>query len=155
MSTREQTAPLSIIYSDQFLLDRALKQLNKDTDMKTTKSKQFVAPTFELMNKKTYLTNFRNVCESISRDENHIKAFIDSELRVDSAIMESGALIIDKIFVTRGKDNDVKAVLLKYIGMFVLCKEEKCKSKQTQLVRENRINFLICDACHAKTAIQV
>jgi translation initiation factor 2 subunit 2 len=39
-----------------------------------------------------------------------------------------------------------------YVKGYVLCKE--CKKPDTKLIREDRITFLKCDACGAKSPVK-
>lgn len=139
---------METIYKTDFLMERLFKTLeSKICDKKKLKKPNV---DLEFLNKKTYIKNFREICSSWERDENHFKNFLEKELNFGSSINENEALILDGK-VTKEQMNDV---LLKYAKKYVVCKESECQSGNTEIVKENRVNFLVCKSCLSKKAIE-
>ncbi len=49
------------------------------------------------------------------------------------------------------QQKQMETVLLKYIEEYVTCKT--CKSRDTNLAKENRLSFLVCEACGSKRTV--
>jgi translation initiation factor 2 beta subunit (eIF-2beta)/eIF-5 len=140
------TNELKSIYTDEYLLNRLFSKLNA----KTQKSSA-LKPDLERKNGKVMFINFCAFCESIERDQQSVKKFIEVELKKDSSILPSGALIIDKSDKST-TDDKLMIMLERYMTRFVLCQEKNCKA-MTEIVKEDRITYLICKQCHSKKAI--
>lgn len=131
-------------YTTQFMLERAYNKLesinNAQANIKICK------PIIHQINRKTCVINFRAICEKINRDSLIVKEYIDNEFESKSSLDASGALLFDKSI----KSVRIEGCILKYIEDFVSCKQ--CKSKNTTLVKENRINYIKCQTCQSLTA---
>ena len=138
---------MEVIYTDEYLLKRLFSKLN-------TKSQKSSAlrPDIERKNGKVIFINFSAFCDSIKRDQQVVKKFIETELKKDSSILPSGALIIDKSDKSTSDDAMMK-MLTRYMEKYVLCQEKSCKGN-TEIVKDGRITYLICKQCHSKKAIQ-
>lgn len=133
------------IYEDDFLLDRIF------TKLKDNKTKKLVVtkPTIEKKNGKTYITNFTDVCNSIKRDLHDIKTYIETELQIETSIMENGTMLINKIY----HQKDIEPLFSAYIKTFVICPEKNCGSGNTEIIKEHRIKFLVCNVCKSQKSI--
>jgi translation initiation factor 2 beta subunit (eIF-2beta)/eIF-5 len=70
---------------------------------------------------------------------------------VETSITEAGMLIIDKTFDPKR----VTSILEQYVDEYVSCKELRCKSKCTNFVKDDRINYLVCEACNSRFALNL
>ena len=61
------------------LLDRAYILLKKEQKQK----KAFVKPEISNHNRKSYITNFMDFSESINREPEHIRKFLNKDMNVD------------------------------------------------------------------------
>ena len=101
--------------------------------------------------KKSAFTNYREVCKSINRerDEDHVIAFINSELLTVSTIDASNSLILKGIFTSA----KIESILRKYIEQFVICPQ--CRNLNTILERNSitRLSTICCQTCKASRTI--
>jgi translation initiation factor 2 subunit 2 len=136
------------LYETNFLVDRLFNTLESKIGNK--KKFSMKRPVVNDINKKTYIKNFEELCTMLNRDENHFKNYIEKELNIASSINENKALILDSRF----KSAQIEDVINKYAKTYVVCKEPECKSGNTQMIKENRINYLVCNSCFARKAIE-
>lgn len=135
-----------LLYDDDFMLSRLITSINQ-----TCQPIKIIPPQIEKKNRKTFIFNYDAFCTSVRRDRQNIKTYLESELSVESSITEAGMLIIDKVFDPKR----ISEILEQYIKEFISCREVKCRSNNTHVVKEDRINFLICESCRSKFAIKV
>ncbi|MEM5853458.1 MAG: translation initiation factor IF-2 subunit beta [Candidatus Aenigmatarchaeota archaeon] len=123
------------------LLKKAMQSLPKKEEEK----KRFVVPAieFEFVGKKTLFKNFGQIATVLRRDQNHLSKYLLKELAVPGSV-EGGTLILQRklpISLLQEKLNS-------YIKKFVYCKV--CGQPDTNLVKEDRLFFMVCEACGAK-----
>ncbi|ARF11108.1 translation initiation factor 2 subunit beta [Hokovirus HKV1] len=128
-------------YSINFLLNRAYDQASSKTKIKLTQ------PTFQILNKKTCITNFETVCNELKRSIEQVQTFIDSELQTSSIIDGNNNIVINGTY----KENGIKNVLKNYINKYVFCNQ--CKNLDTEIIKENKIQYLKCNTCFSKKSI--
>lgn len=133
------------LYEDEELIDRLFEKLG------SSKNKKLVIPNldFEKKNGKTFINNFAKFCETIKRDQETVKTFIENQLAVNTSVTSVGALLINKSY---NKDQIEQKIRL-YITEYVLCGQDKCRSTNTEFIKENRITYLKCNTCNSKKAI--
>ena len=128
------------------MLENAYKKVKQVSDKE---SKRFEVPkirgSFE--GKKTILTNFFQIADYIRRNHEHFKKFILKELATSG--YKDGDRLILNMKVPSAKINQK---IEEYLKEFVLCKE--CKKPDTELIKENRLNFVHCLACGAKHSVR-
>jgi translation initiation factor 2 subunit 2 len=95
---------------------------------------------------RTIITNFKQICSYIRRSPEHILKFLLKELATPGVIRGDRLILTRKI--SSGMINEKIAL---YVETYVLCKE--CKKPDTELQKENNINFMHCLACGAKKSI--
>ncbi len=106
---------------------------------------RFEIPNIEghIEGKKTILTNFLNIASYIRRNPEHFQKFILKELAT-SGQREGDRLILNN----KIPSSKINTKIEQYIKEFVICKE--CGKPDTELRKENRLNFIHCLACGAK-----
>jgi translation initiation factor 2 subunit 2 len=97
--------------------------------------------------KKTILTNFFQIASQIRRNPEHFQKFLLKELAT-SGQKEGERLILNNKIPSKKINQKIE----EYINEFVLCKE--CKKPDTEIIKEDRINFLKCLACGAKHSLR-
>jgi translation initiation factor 2 subunit 2 len=97
--------------------------------------------------KKTILTNFLGIASYIRRDPEHFQKFILKELAT-SGQREGDRLILNN----KIPSSKINAKIDQYLKEFVICKE--CGKPDTELKKENRLNFINCLACGAKHPVR-
>jgi translation initiation factor 2 subunit 2 len=110
---------------------------------------RFEVPQIEghIEGKKTILTNFLGIASYIRRDPEHFQKFILKELAT-SGQREGDRLVLNN----KIPSSKVNAKIDQYIKEFVICKE--CSKPDTELKKENRLNFIHCLACGAKHPVR-
>jgi translation initiation factor 2 beta subunit (eIF-2beta)/eIF-5 len=132
-----------INYDKEFLLDRAYNSFSLDK-----KRMSFAQPEFETKDRKSYIHNFKKLCQSLNRDPEEIRTYIGKELQMDTSIKENGALKIDAIVKPA---NRIEGILRDFIKDNVMC--QSCKSCKTITKKIDRLTYMICDVCKSKRAI--
>ena len=131
-------------YNTKFLVDRLYTELGNQ--LSSSKKLVLDRPEINSANKKTYIGNFKEICNKLNRKMDDVKAYFESELRAPCNLSQDGTLVITKVF----KQVQVSKVLSSYIKDCVTCKE--CNSCDTDIIKENRITFLKCNKCKSKKA---
>ncbi|KAF9978553.1 hypothetical protein BGZ65_006959 [Modicella reniformis] len=92
-------------------------------------------------NKKTIFANVGDISKRMHRQPEHVIQFLFTELGTSGSIDGSHRLVIKGRF----QQNQIEAVLRRYIVEYVTCKT--CRSSETLLTKENRLFFLQCESC--------
>ncbi|CTQ40974.1 translation initiation factor eIF-2 beta subunit [Babesia microti strain RI] len=95
--------------------------------------------------KKVAWINFKDICQIMNRNQDHVHQFVLSELGTEGSIAGDGQLVL------KGKygPKHIEALLRKYITEYVTC--QMCKSPNTTMERDSRIRLFNqhCEACGA------
>lgn len=128
------------------LLDRAHNQLPPGT----LKSDRFEIPrpTCSVVGNRTLVTNFKEICDRLRRDQTHLLRFLAREMATAGAVEGARAVFQGKFGSTI-----IERLIERYVQEFVRC--PVCSQPDTKIVREDRIHFMICEACGAKSPIRV
>jgi translation initiation factor 2 subunit 2 len=127
------------------LLNTAYEQVKK-TD---STGERFEIPKVEghFEGKKTIISNFAKIAEHLRRPIEHLQKFLLKEIAAAGQI-ESDRLIINKKISSKEMNPKIE----EYVKEFVVCKE--CNKPDTEIVKEDRMNFIHCLACGAKHPIR-
>ena len=128
------------------LLDRAHNQLPPGT----LKSDRFEIPrpTCSVVGNRTLVTNFKEICDRLRRDQTHLLRFLAREMATAGAVEGVRA-----VFQGKFGSAIIERLIERYVQEFVRC--PVCSQPDTKIVREDRIHFMICEACGAKSPIRV
>ncbi len=128
------------------LLQNAFKELPE----KASEKSRFKMPKFEsfIQGNQTIIQNFGDVAAALRREEKHLMKFLSKELA-------SPASIDGKRLILKGKHREkmLNERLEKYVKSYVLCKE--CGKPDTNLVTQNGVTFMRCEACGARSPVAV
>lgn len=130
-------------YTDDFLLSRIFTNLTNNS------KKIIVAPVIERKNRKMLITNFLSFCNSIDRSSTFIASFIEQELKTKTSIA-SGMLIINTDY---GNVDFINKTLFKYVEKYVKCSEQNCKSNNTSIIKDNKLQYLECNVCLSRKVL--
>jgi len=128
--------------------DQLLTSAYKDIKPIEGKSDRFEIPKVEghIEGNKTILTNFKQIASYIRRDPENIIKFLLKELA------SSGGMRGDRLILTRKISSSlINEKIKQYAETYVICKE--CKKPDTEIIKEDRFNFIHCLACGAKKSI--
>ncbi|MBM3247268.1 translation initiation factor IF-2 subunit beta [Candidatus Pacearchaeota archaeon] len=142
MSDKEQPKQNQEDY--ELLLAEAYKKI-KPVESKIDR---FETPKVEghLEGTKTIITNFKQICSYIRRDQDHVLKYLLKELATP------GVMKGDRLVLTRTISSKlINEKIALYVQDYVICKE--CKKPDTEITRDDRLTFLHCLACGAKKPI--
>ena len=128
------------------LLDRIRGSLNDGNDASRSR---FELPPADVMweGQKTYLRNFAEFAKVLRRDPLKMLQYLAKEFAVPAEKIGDKAM-----FVGKREPDDFARLFRIYLREYVEC--PTCKSPDTGTVKENRISFLICEACGAKSTLK-
>ncbi len=131
-------------YTYDSLLNRVYEQIEELSQPKKIKVKP---PIINKKGKKTYWSNFTEICKILNRDIEHVKGFLFAELGCGGSIDGVGGLNIDGKYQQIQIENMIK----KYIKEYIIC--NTCKSPNTNFVKDARVTFLTCSQCKSQRKI--
>ncbi len=127
------------------LLQRARSQLPQTV----LSTERFDVPKVKghLQGNKTIISNFAQICDTFSRQQEHILKYLQRELAAPAQI-DGPRLILGR----KLNSGLINAKVAEYANTFVLCSE--CKKPDTVMQKEGSALFLRCSACGAKHPIK-
>ena len=128
------------------LLKRIQDKLG-DSDNETTA--RFELPVVDVMweGQKTFLRNFSEFPKILRRDPDKVLQYLSKEFAVPAERLGDKAM-----FVGRRAPDDFTRLFQIYVKDYLEC--HTCRSPDTKILKENRISFLICEACGAKSTLK-
>lgn len=125
-------------YTYSELLSRAFYKIRQANPEMGDKKRYTMIPPQVLREgtKKTIFGNLMDICKRMHRNQDHVVQFLFTELGTSGSVDGSGRLVIKGRYTPKIIEN----VLRHYIVEYVTCKI--CKSPNTVLVKENRLNFV-------------
>lgn len=129
--------------------EKLLESAYKNVKTIETNGDRFEIPKVEgrFEGKKTLLTNFFQIASHIRRDPEHFQKFLLKSLAT-SGQKEGERLVLNNKIPSK----KINAKIEEYVNEFVLCNE--CNKPDTEIIKEDRLNFLHCLACGAKHPIR-
>jgi translation initiation factor 2 subunit 2 len=127
------------------LLDNIYKNLPKER----VSTERFEIPKAEVsvVGSRTIIKNFKEICDKLNRDPNHLAKFLSKELAAPGNIEGERYIINSKI-----SEKIINDKIKKYCENFVICKQ--CNRPDTRLVEfERGIYYMQCDACGARSPV--
>lgn len=139
-------APANDDYTHEELLKRLYAQLANSGAVATTR---IPPPVLGRAGKRICIVNFSSICSAIRRSPEHAMSYIQVELGSLCALDGSGQqLTIRGIY----KQHHVENVLKHYVRQYVAC--QICHSLSTEMERDNRISYVRCLACSARSSVE-
>ena len=125
------------------LLQRIQNNINQN---KKNITDRFELPIVDVMweGQKTFLRNF---LDFLRRDPDKLLQYLSKEFAVPAERMGEKA-----VFAGKRDPDDFTRLFKIYVKDYVEC--PTCKSPDTKIEKENRISFLICEACGAKSTMK-
>ena len=110
---------------------------------------RFELPIVDVMweSQKTFLRNFSEFPKILRRDPDKVLQYLSKEFAVPAERLGDKAM-----FVGRRAPDDFTRLFQIYVKDYLEC--TTCKSPDTKVLKENRISFLICEACGAKSTLK-
>ena len=130
--------------------EHLLKRIqDKLSDTKKQEKARFELPRVDVMweGQKTFLRNFAELPKVLRREPDKVLQYLAKEFAVPAERMGDKAMFIGK----RDPDDFTRLFQI-YVKDYVEC--PTCRSPDTKVIKENRISFLICEACGAKSTMK-
>ena len=110
---------------------------------------RFELPIVDVMweGQKTFLRNFSEFPKILRRDPDKVLQYLSKEFAVPAERLGDKAM-----FVGRRAPDDFTRLFQIYVKDYLEC--TTCKSPDTKVLKENRISFLVCEACGAKSNLK-
>src|SRR5881409_847414 len=126
------------------LLDRALSKITQSTGS----GERFELPIamVQIIGQRTIVVNFSDVVDRLNRDPHHVLKYFAKEMATAGSF-ESGKGYFQGKFSRETINRLVEA----YTNRFVIC--PVCKRPDTKVERKERLSFLVCEACGARSSI--
>jgi len=122
---------------------------DKLSDKKSNTKSRFELPPVDVMweGQKTFLRNFSEFPKVMRRDPDKVLQYLSKEFAVPAERLGDKAM-----FIGKRDPEDFTRLFQIYVKDYLEC--PTCKSPDTKIVKENRISFLICEACGAKSTLK-
>lgn len=130
--------------------ENLLKRIqDKISTKKSGSGERFELPAPDVMweGQRTILRNFMDFSRVLRRDPDKLLQYLAKEFATPAERTGEKA-----VFVGRREPHDFTHLLQIYVTDYLEC--PTCKSPDTKIERENRISFLICEACGAKSSLK-
>ncbi|MFQ6020870.1 MAG: translation initiation factor IF-2 subunit beta [Candidatus Aenigmatarchaeota archaeon] len=128
--------------------EEMLNQAYEKIPKKEVKAERFEIPKAEIMyqGNQIIIKNFSQIAQTLRRDPKHLLKFLTRELAAPGSANDRA------IFQSRIRRDIVQKKIEAYVKEYVLCRE--CGKPDTKLIKEDRIIFLKCEACGAKSSVR-
>ncbi len=126
------------------LLDRASKGLEKVGSKSKRTRLELPKPEVMWMGRKTIIRNFAEYPRLLRRDASHVLMFLAKELATAASLEGERA-----IFIGRKDPHSFSVLMERYLKANVTC--PVCGSPDTSQERIKRTQFIICEACGARS----
>ncbi|MEM1587221.1 MAG: translation initiation factor IF-2 subunit beta [Candidatus Bathyarchaeia archaeon] len=127
------------------MLDEAYKQLPSEA----FKRERLEVPRAACVTigSRTFLENFKEICDILNREPGHFLRYLLKEMATSGTIDGQRA-----VFHGRFDCEMIDKLIRRYMDEFVNC--PICKRPDTKIIKEKRFNFLVCEACGAKSPVR-
>ncbi len=135
--------------SDLKAYDRWLERLYSKLPKTVTVRERFEIPSLQsiIAGNRTIIRNLRQVAEALNRKPEHLLRFLSKELATAGGFEGEMA-----VFQGRFSHETLGKALDAYVRDCVIC--PVCGSPDTRIIREERLRFLLCEACGAKSPVR-
>jgi len=104
-------------------------------------------PSITISGSRTIFHNFKEICDTINRNPNHVLKYLSKEMAT-AAAMEGGRVIFQGRFET----DTFERLIKRYVEQYVMC--PVCRRPDTKIIKEKRLYFLECEACGARSPVR-
>ena len=129
----------------QKLLKTAQEKIPKRAD--TTDRFKVPEALCEAHGSKTLVKNFTDITNALRRDASHLSKYLFKELATPGTIVGSVLTL-----QASTSSEMLQKKIEDYIKEFVYCKV--CGEPDTKIIKEDRITFMKCEACGAKSPVR-
>lgn len=130
--------------------EKLLKKIqDKVSETRKVSTSRFELPKVDIMwqGNRTFFRNFSEFPKVLRRDPEKILQYLSKEFATPAQYAGDKA-----VFVGKKEPHEFTSLLERYVKEYVEC--PTCKSPDTRVERTNRVNFLVCEACGAKSSLK-
>ncbi|MGI0082743.1 MAG: translation initiation factor IF-2 subunit beta [Nitrosopumilaceae archaeon] len=130
--------------------EKLLKKIqDKVSENKKNLGSRFELPPVDIMwqGNRTFFRNFAEFPKILRRDPDKVLQYLSKEFATPAQIAGDKA-----VFVGKKDPHDFTALLTRYVKEYLEC--PTCKSPDTRVEKSNRLTFLTCEACGAKSSLK-
>lgn len=130
--------------------EKLLKKIHdKVSETKKDSTSRFELPKVDIMwqGNRTFFRNFSEFPKILRRDPEKILQYLSKEFATPAQLAGDKA-----VFVGKKEPNEFTALLNRYLKEYVEC--PTCKSPDSRVEKSNRVTFLVCEACGAKSSLK-
>lgn len=129
--------------------EKLLKKAMEAVPKSSSGIKRFEIPRVvsEIQGNKTLVKNFGKILTVFRRNERHLSKFLFKQLATPGNV-QGNTLILQRKVPHRMLQEKLEA----YAKEYIYCKE--CGKPDTKLVKEDRVTFMKCEACGAKSPVR-
>ena len=126
------------------LLDRALSKITSSGGS----GERFELPIaqVQVIGARTIILNFSDIVDRLNRDPHHVLKYLAKEMATAGSY-EGGR----GYFQGKFSRETINRLIGVYSNRFVIC--PVCHRPDTKVVRQERLSFLVCEACGARSSI--
>src|SRR5437899_8070474 len=126
------------------LLDRALSKITQSTG--TGERFELPIAMVQIIGQRTIVVNFSDVVDRLNRDPHHVLKYLAKEMATAGSF-EAGK----GYFQGKFSQQTINRLIEVYTSRFVIC--PVCKRPDTKVEKRERLSFLVCEACGARSSI--
>ncbi|MGI0069908.1 MAG: translation initiation factor IF-2 subunit beta [Nitrosotalea sp.] len=130
--------------------EKLLKKVqDKISETRKVSGSRFELPKVDIMwqGNRTFFRNFSEFPKLLRRDPEKILQYLSKEFATPAQYAGDKA-----VFVGKKEPHEFTVLLERYVKEYLEC--PTCKSPDTRVERSNRVNFLVCEACGAKSSLK-
>ena len=130
--------------------EKLLKKIqDKVSQNKKGSASRFELPQVDIMwqGNKTIFRNFAEFPKILRRDPEKVLQYLSKEFATPAQSAGDKA-----VFVGKKDPHDFTSLFARYVKEYLEC--PTCKSPDTRVLKSNRLTFLICEACGAKSSLK-
>ena len=130
--------------------EKLLKKVqDKISETRKDSGSRFELPKVDIMwqGNRTFFRNFAEFPKLLRRDPEKILQYLSKEFATPAQYAGDKA-----VFVGKKEPHEFTSLLERYVKEYLEC--PTCKSPDTRVERANRVNFLVCEACGAKSSLK-
>ena len=129
--------------------EKLLKKIQDKISENKSSGSRFELPPVDIMwqGNRTFFRNFAEFPKILRRDADKVLQYLSKEFAAPAQLAGDKA-----VFVGKRDPHDFTALLNRYVKEYLEC--PSCKSPDTKVEKLNRLTFLVCEACGAKSPLK-
>ncbi|HSB56975.1 MAG TPA: translation initiation factor IF-2 subunit beta [Nitrosopumilaceae archaeon] len=129
--------------------EKLLKKIQDRISENKSSGSRFELPPVDIMwqGNRTFFRNFAEFPKILRRDADKVLQYLSKEFAAPAQLAGDKA-----VFVGKRDPHDFTALLNRYVKEYLEC--PSCKSPDTRVEKLNRLTFLVCEACGAKSPLK-